>query len=493
MKQVKQFFILLLALTMLLPMLVACKGGDNGNDGHSGELTNTQSIVPEDVTFEGETFDILCREDNAWGEFTYEIMADEGETELVNQAVYERNLEVEERFGIDINMIDIPGNWAVNEDFLNTFRNSVLANSGSFDLVMSQQCYMAQSSLIDLYYNFYEVPYIKDNLDAEYYYDRIINDMTIDGKLFYLLGDYSLTYWEYAYVLYFNKTLAENYGIGDLYQLVKDGEWTFDKMVEYAKGNWFDLNGDGYPDAEDSFGYISDISNTTDVLNVQFDVQSIVKNEAGEYVVDFDQAKMVNILEKFIEFKKTDDVYTYSTSSSDTADSNPGDKIFTEGRSLFYPERLRKAQEFRGMETDFGIIPYPKWDANQDKYYTKSQDGYSIAVIPIDAPNVEMCGAVLDVLSAISYETVIPAYYDMALKDKYARDDDSGEMLDLIREGFKEDFGTFYGMDIGMGLEFRVLISQDNSNFVSYYAVNKKSYERNLRKMLEAYASIGEE
>ena len=490
----KRILALLLVCLMTLPCLAACNFGKTETNTGGGQLTETDTIVPEDLKFTGETFTVLCREDNAWGQWLHEIAADEDATELVNEAVYKRNLEVEERFELaEFKAYAIPGQYAVHDDFINTFKNSILANSGSYDLIMSQQAYMASYELMDLFSNFYEVPYVKDNMDAVYYNQDIIKQMTIDGKLLYMLGDYSLTYWESVYVLYFNKLLAENYNLEDIYQLVRDGDWTFDKMTEMAKGKWVDLNGDNWPGEEDSYGYISDISNTTDALWDLFDIQITARDENGEIQIDVDQAKVVSVLEKFIDFKKTDDTYFVSTSSSDTEDSNPVDKIFREGRALFYPAYLDRAQDFRGMETDFGIVPYPKWDKNQDKYYTRSQDGYSVAVVPIDVPNVTKTGAVFDVLSAISNKTVIPAYYDMALRDKYARDDESGEMLDIIRDGFKVSFGPFYGDALGMGVEFRQLIGQDNSNYVSFYAVNQKGYERKLKKLMDAYDAYGEE
>ena len=496
MKNFKRILALMLVLLTVVPMLVSCTGGkDDGNNSEGGGSDlDIDTVVPDDVTFPGETFTVLCREDNAWGQYLHEIAADEDATELVNEAVYKRNLAVEERFELEaLEAYAIPGQWAVNEDFINTFKNSILAASGSFDLIMSQQAYMEDISLIDLFYNFYEVPYVKDNMDAEHYYQDIIEEVTIDGKLMYMVGDYSLTYWENLYVLYFNKTMAENRNIEDIYQLVRDGKWTFDKMTEMVKGSWTDLNGDVWPDEGDSFGYITEIPNTTDAFWDLFDIRVTSRDENGDVKIDVDQGKMVQVLEKVIEFKKTDDTYFESTSSDMTEDSIKCDKIFREGRALFYPSALSRAQDFRGMETDFGIVPYPKWDENQDKYYTRSQDGYSVAVVPIDVPNVEMSGAVFDVLSAISYESVIPAYYDMALRDKYARDDESGEMLDIIREGFKFSFGNFYAPSLDRGLEFRILIAQENSNFVSYYAVNQKGYERRLKKLLDAYAALDQD
>ena len=487
---IKRIIALALVCLTVLPMLVACgeKGGDSKDDANVN-VTETDSIVPADVTFPGETFTILCREDNAWSNVQHEIAADEDATELVNEAVYKRNLEVEERFELEkLEAYAIPGQWAVKDDFVNTFRNSILSSSGSFDLIMSHQAYMSSDlSLNDLYYNLYEVPYVKDNLTADFYFPDVVKELTVNDKLYFLVGDYSLSYWEFAYVLFFNKAIAENNNLEDLYTVVREGNWTFDKMLEMSKGLWTDLNGDGYPDADDSFGYVSDIPNTTDALAAHFDVFLTSRDETNNIVFDVDQGKMVSILEKFIEFKKTDDSHFVYTTSGDTEDSNPADKIFREGRALFYPAMLNRAQEFRGMETDFGILPYPKWNEQQEKYLTQAQDGYSVGVIPIDVPNLELCGAVVDVLSALSSEMVIPAYYDMALKDKYSRDDDSGEMLDIIREGFTVNFGYFYGPTLGCQNIFRNLIQQDNSNFVSYYAVSSKGYERNLKKMMQAY------
>lgn len=482
----KKIISVLLVIAMLVPALVAC-GKKTETGVSSGGSVDVESAVPEDVKFEGKTFTILCREDNALGEFLHEVKADEDATELVNEAVYKRNSATQERFGLaELKAYAIPGQWAAKDDFINTFKNSILADSRAFDMIVSQQAYMADPALTELYYNFYDVPYVGENLNAKYYFQDAIKELSVNNSLKFLVGDYCLTFWEYLYVMYFNKQLAENNQLEDLYALVKDGKWTIDKCIEMSKGVYQDLNGDSWPGEEDSFGYITDISNTTDLFFSAFDVQPTSKDEDGNHAITIDQSKMVDVLSKIISFKKTDDVYTFTSYSGNTQDEIPLDGIFQENRALFYPERLFKAQKFRGMETDFGIIPYPKWNEQQEGYYTQSQDGYSVMVIPTDAPDVAMSGAVIEVMSAISNAIVIPAYYDQALKSKYARDDQSGEMLDLVRDGIKINFGFFYG-SIGMGSIFRQLIGEENSNFASFYAVNKKGYERNLQKVLKTY------
>ena len=110
----------MLALVTVLLLAVSC--GDAGDTAEGGgDTVGNGSVVPTDVKFTGETFTVLCREDNAWGRYLHEIAADEDATELVNEAVYKRNLQVEERFELEkLEAYAIPGQWAVNEDFINT-------------------------------------------------------------------------------------------------------------------------------------------------------------------------------------------------------------------------------------------------------------------------------------------------------------------------------------------------------------------------------------
>ena len=52
--------------------------------------------------------------------------------------------------------------------------------------------------------------------------------------------------------------------------------------------------------------------------------------------------------------------------------------------------------------------------------------------IPVTASNLERTGAIIEALSAESYYSLTPAYYETVLKTKGARDLESGDMLDVI-------------------------------------------------------------
>ncbi|MBQ7500050.1 MAG: carbohydrate ABC transporter substrate-binding protein [Clostridia bacterium] len=482
---------LILALAMIIPLLVSCnskKTAENGG-GDETKKTNEDKEYLDDVgdtdEFRDRTFTVLAREDNMYGSFAHEVIADEDEVELVNQAVYERNTAVEDRFGVDINVVLKPGAWAQKGDFIDSFKTSIMAGDGEYDLIMSQEAYMVSIALQQLYLNLYNVENL--NFDKDYWYQDIIKETTYDGKMFYAVGDYSLTYWEYLYVLYFNKTIANNYNVENLYDLVKSGDWTFDKMIEITKGKYKDLNGDNWPDQSDQFGYITCIGNTMDALYSQFELPTTSRDDDGNIILNVDQSKAVAIFEKLATFIDFEEVHIEETSSATTEDEDPLDKMFQEDKALFYPERIDRAHKFRGMETDFGIIPYPKWNEQQKAYPTHAQDGYSVAVIPVDVKDPAFSGAMLEVLTAESHRTVIPAYNEQALTYKYTRDDESAEMLDLVRENINVTFGFFWDNDLDTSNWFRVLVPQRNSNFVSFYAANKTGYERQLKKILKAY------
>ena len=300
MKNFKSILALILVAAIMIPMLIACGSSEKDDDKGKGanEYEGTTTSVPADLTFEGETYTVLCREDNTYGEYLYEIIADENETELVNQAVYERNLAVEERFGVDLIAHAVPGSWNESGDFINTFKNSILSGGQAFDLIMGYQAYMCELGLHDLYVNFYEVPYVKDDINKDYFFQDAVKELTVNGKMYFMLGDYSLTFYEYLYVMYFNKQIAENENIEDLYQLVRDGKWTIDKCIELSKGLYRDVNGDGWNGVEDMFGFITDYENTSDAMFSFFDVHATSRDEENNVVLTLIRVKWFRSLKR---------------------------------------------------------------------------------------------------------------------------------------------------------------------------------------------------
>jgi len=168
------------------------------------------------------------------------------------------------------------------------------------------------------------------------------------------------------------------------------------------------------------------------------------------------------------------------------------DNMFIENRLLFMPATLARSTILRGMDTDFGILPYPIFDEVQEDYCTITMDGSSISAIPSAVKDPEMCGMILGALSAESKQTVIPVYYDNVLKGKTTRDVESEGMIDILRETIVYDFGYIHSASLGdIFSAFDVALTRNKApNFTSWFAKNERYYAAGLKKLLKAYDKL---
>ena len=98
------------------------------------------------------------------------------------------------------------------------------------------------------------LPYI--DFSHSWWDQNLISELEILGKLRAATGDISL-YNDYAAITYFfNKHLHESLGLENLYDLVRSGGWTLPKAIEMSEAAAMDLNGNGEPDIDDSFGML---------------------------------------------------------------------------------------------------------------------------------------------------------------------------------------------------------------------------------------------
>jgi hypothetical protein len=108
--------------------------------------------------------------------------------------------------------------------------------------------------------------------------------------------------------------------------------------------------------------------------------------------------------------------------------------------------------------------------------------------IPATAHNSEKIGAVMEALASESFRSVVPAFYEVALQTQYARDEESAEMMDIIREGISFDFGIANTVLLGRPhLTWRSLVTNQRDNIVSEVERQMHVWERYLERLLEAY------
>ena len=264
-----------------------------------------------------------------------------------------------------------------------------------------------------------------------------INDLSINNKLYFVTSDFDTTRFDNIRSLYFNKQIIENHGLENPYDIVDSGKWTIDKFIEMAEKTVSDADGNGVMTDTDSYGYIGYVELVTDLMLCGAGIKYIDKDHDTGMLIDGTTGeKTVDVYSK---------IYRLLWSGSTTFDIRQprfsqylrglGDRIqeqlFVEDRALFYSECMAWTRVLREMEADFGVLPPPKYDEAQDRYYSIIIDPF-MQMIPITSKNAERTGNILDVLAAASHDTVVDAYVNVTLSGKVARDADTVRMLRLV-------------------------------------------------------------
>jgi hypothetical protein len=286
---------------------------------------------------------------------------------------------------------------------------------------------------------------------------------------------------EDLYCVFFNKTLLQDFSVEDPYRLVRENNWTMSKFNELIRTATVDLDGDGVMTKADQFGYAS--SNT---LNWLWSGGSHItaKDENNIPYLDYLNERTLTVFD--LAFEITNNEYTFK--GHQWIDPDCLD-IFADGRALFYSTTLNRVNDLRDTGFDHGIVPYPKFDSAQERYYSYVDGHTSMMAIPLHLPNEEFTGILLEELSFESYRSILPGYYDVVLNVKMVRDLESVEMLKILFDSKVFDFGYAYG-DWGTSFIFLELIHQGNRDFVSSYERGHNVMQRTLDRALDEFAKL---
>ena len=463
------------------------RDGDSGSENIFAEDSgpdreNTPDSVPSDLKFDGKTFTVLSREESIWNA---EMGVEEENGDIVNDAVYKRNKTAEGRFDITVKVVKIPGVWGQEANFNNNVKNSVKAGDNAYDLIAGYAYFFTPLAAEGFFLNWKKIPHV--DFGAPWWAADLSDKMTIDGKLYFMSGDLSLSFTQKLMCLFFSKQIQQNYDIEDLYQVVLGGKWTYDKFYDTIKNIYTDLNGNGKKDDEDLFGFVTGTGNGCDQFFVSQNQPITKKNADGYPELIFNSPKTIKITENMIDlFYENPGAF-----AEDEGKTGTHVEMFKSGRVFTMFGDLSFTENFRDMDDDYGVLPYPKFDEAQDKYAGLTQDAYSIFSIPMTCEQPEFVGAVTEFMAAESYRRVTPAYYETALKIKYARDEATSQMLDIIRDGAVFDFAfvNSNGMNNIIHI-FRELAAKKSGDFVSLYEKNEAKYQKALDKIIDAYKDL---
>jgi len=363
---------IILLISMLLS-LIACAKNEipatvpdiNNTDIIETELTADdlyKDNLPE-ADYEGTIFNILAAAEQ-WQHF----YNSEQTGDVVNDAVYARNEAVEERFNIELVYHVFNGYSAGLANVKTALSGSVMSGSGDYDLMVGSVSYVTERIADNLFTDLKSLPYI--DLDKPWWHGYVNSELELFGKLYLGAGYYGMLSMSWSVVTFFNKKIADDFSLGNMYETVNNGTWTMEKLFSMSEKVTEDLNGDGKYNEQDRIGLLS-----------TWDYMSFLVTSMGYSYTERDSEGMISLTganEKII--KINENLYNLYKSNYylDGNDIKPVVDIYTDMRNafasdhtLFMIHRLEFSEksEMRNME-QYGIIPTPKFDESQDRYIT---------------------------------------------------------------------------------------------------------------------------
>ena len=471
---------LALAALMVLPMLAAC--------GDTGETTDTTAGAETEATTEKQP--AVSKKDYQDAEFTAIYCADtfnkgyffieEDERQPGNDMddkVYERMLNVEEYLGVDI-IAENGGNF---QEYTTPLKNAISAGDDSYQMVMTH-VYMEVANLITSNYlrDFQDFESLQ--LEEDYWNYGLMEDLSINDKMYCGYNDFCLAN---CYLIGFNKDMVAEYAgtIGNLYDQVRNKEWTIEKMISYAALVSRD-NGDGNWDDQDTYGFACHAWVPLVSFQHAAEIPIVKENADGEFYVSpmVDNAEKIVALDEMIyNFMNAESTYTWSP-----FDGKPQLNLKS-GRVMFEIVNNYSLVATKEEDVKVGVLPYPKWDTKQEKYQTLSWNG--VLGIPTTVQDDDMVGDVIEMLAWYS-EDVNTAFYETLLGSKVADAPEDVEMLNLVWAGQVSDMGLVFSssssqMDCLLyAIPHHVSVAGKPA-YATYYKQNQKSAERLLNKMFD--------
>ncbi|MHB1153867.1 MAG: hypothetical protein ACYCWE_17135 [Eubacteriales bacterium] len=450
----------------------------NGLSFYEQLMLPIEDNLPE-RDFEGAELNILSPSDVHWAQLIVMDM-EQSDGEVLNDAIYGRTLAVEEQYNADVR--DIFVNYA---NVASAMKKSVMAGDRAYDAGYSVMITFTQTLATQgMLYDLYELPYL--DLEKSYWNQNAKVAFTISDKLYYIVGDANMFYNDSTWVIMFNKQVAEDFNIPDLYEMVKTGTWTYDVMFDMCKTATNDIDGDGEITVNDSYGLII---NTHGIASMMFGSgESAVKKEGdGTYTYNLTE-KYLDIINKvntiYNEGNVTIDVYN----SKGLVDDDIGEAL-GKNTALFAGEVLQCVRRYRAVDSNFGVIPAPKYDESQPHYNSFSIFPYCTPLfVPVDLGDdeAEMTGILLEALASKSREILIPAYFRSSLEYKFLRDDESGEMMKII---FENRYFPMEGvMDLGILSAIDSCMKGNKGDFTSALAKAEKTVTKKLNELPVLYA-----
>ncbi len=496
MKKLTKITSVLLLLVMLLS-IVAC-GGDTPavTDGKDTDPKGTDPVVtdaptttipaepleiPSDATFDGHTFLWLTGGNVAYNDFDFDDTA----STVLDVAQYQRKVTVEELLDIVIESEKAQsGSSSGSGPSAQKIKQAVSANETIYDAANVGGYDVAALAIANQLYDLNSTTYV--DLEKSWWDQNANEDLNVNGLMFFTFGEISGCRSTSTFVVFYNKALGETKNLTAPYDVVEEGKWTLDYFAEMCRAVSEDLDGNDTLDYNDRFGlYCWDdammgimASTGTRVCTINDDgvMELTLYSEVSEDAFN----KFTNL----IYDKNYCLAYQRYTSQFSVRDAWAADK------ALFWATSNVNTASMVEMESDFSILPYPKLNDNQDRYYTTVAPYNSQFIcMPLVQENEERTSTIVEALAYYGQKVLTPALYEKTVKGSQIRDEDTARMLDIIYDSYMFDVGYYYQVG-GYNSGLMNLFRSYDLGFASMFNRTKKAAEVKLKTINNNFADV---
>ncbi|MBE6612259.1 MAG: hypothetical protein E7632_07185 [Ruminococcaceae bacterium] len=477
----------LLILSALLLQCIGCGNSEAADDGQnfsSDDVTVTETAaeytVP-DVDYGGKTVNITgYNYPGSIALLKYNIALDEENGDVINDAIVARNRAVEEALNVNIELIPLENNdrnsskvlekYIMAQEDVVTYGMQMNVGLGTLLTTPGMLVDLKTIPTLDLSHSWWNA-----NANEEY---------TIGGKQLAAIGDASLYNLGAPVIVMFSKTLVQENHLENPYQLVDDGKWTLDVMKEMISAAARDVNGNTEMDKEDIYGFACE--NGT-IYYAMFSAGSRFtdRDKDGTINLALNNERNAGLAANLVTLMRNRQAVLYNSDWSKQFSSVWSDfytpKMMA-NEILFYSNQLYVSLDLRAMETDFGILPMPKYDEAQEDYISVANTWFSDhIVVPVTNTDLEMTGHLLDAMGYYAQKHITPAFVDVAVKSKGTRDEDSVRMIDIILENQIFDVGLMFNWGKITDM-LENMVRKTNTNFASSWAAIESVVNTELAK-----------
>ncbi|MBE6595796.1 MAG: hypothetical protein E7644_08360 [Ruminococcaceae bacterium] len=443
---------------------------DEGNRWQKDEWGNLRRYddLPDALDYGNEVITVLGWSDVEKPEFQKAAGADDARS----LAIAQRNAAVERRLGVTLNFVTVPGNSSSINSFVAHVKTAFDSGLAKFDLIATYSrthgALLASGMLTDIAaiensYLDFEKPWWPADLQKE---------LGIGDSLYGVTGDISATAIDEMHCVYFNQNLlnelyadeasayfanqahtltTDNTATSWLYELALKGQWTLDDLLCLSGGVYkaWSENISGELSIRDRFG-LCGASYTLSSLYGAAGLRQIAADDSRVLKVseDYTSLKTETLISKLGALMNSNDCFMPGKDGQ----GSPYIRPFHSGNALFAVQYMELGEDYLvGNEAmpRYGVLPLPKYDAAQERYYTTLGNAYTVYSIfsGFDArgsagATSTMLSAVLECWASEAYRRTTPVILEANMQLSGRATQAEAELCEIIRSSMSFDLGN---------------------------------------------------